>query len=304
VKVLAVVAGLWIAAVASAVPGAGASAGMSGGLRPGVPSVTGVTYCTDGGQPLGMTLFRPPANDRVVPVVLQVHGGAWEHGVRWTSLSQSNALASLVGSGVAVASIDYRLAPADPWPDQIEDVMCAARFLRAHARQFGIDPSRVGAWGSSAGGQLVSLLATAPDISQWKRGQYQGESSSVQAVVDEFGPADLAVSDWGAYVAGVIRTVFHTEPDSSSAVLKAASPLNHVAPGDPPFLILQGTADRIVPADQSERLAQHLAAAHVPAKLVLVNRGMHGLKTSGEHPSPAQLDTDIVSYFVSVLRQH
>jgi acetyl esterase/lipase len=251
-----------------------------------------------------MTLFRPPADDREVPVVLQVHGGAWEHGVRWTSPSQSNVLAGLVGSGVAVASIDYRLAPANPWPDQIEDVMCAARFLRAHAREFGIDPSRIGAWGSSAGGQLVSLLATEPDMPQWKSGQYQGESSSVQAVVDEFGPADLAVSDWGAYVAGVIRTVFHAEPNSSSAILETASPLDYVAPGDPPFLILQGTADRIVPAKQSETLAQHLAAAHVPVKLVLVNGGTHGLETSGEHPSSEQLDADIVSYFVSVLHQH
>jgi acetyl esterase/lipase len=250
-----------------------------------------------------MTLFRPFAEDREVPVVLQVHGGAWEHGMRWTSLSQSNALTGLVGSGVAVASIDYRLAPANPWPDQIEDVMCAVRFLRAHARDLGIDPFRVGAWGSSAGGQLVSLLATAPDMPQWKVGQYQNESSSVQAVVDEFGPADLAVSDWGSYVAGVIRTVFHAQPNRPSVVLETASPLDHVARGDPPFLILQGTKDRIVPAAQSETLAQHLEEAHVPVKLVLVTDGMHGLQTAREHPSSAQLNSDIVSYFVSVLRQ-
>jgi acetyl esterase/lipase len=223
--------------------------------------------------------------------------------MRWTSLSQSNALTGLVRSGIAVASIDYRLAPAHPWPDQIEDVMCAARFLRAHARELGIDPFRLGAWGSSAGGQLVSLLATAPDMQQWKARQYQGESSSVQAVVDEFGPADLAVSDWGSYVAGVIRTVFHSEPSRSSAVLETASPLDHVARGDPPFLILQGTADHVVPADQSLTLAQHLTAAHVAVKLVLVNGGTHGLGTSGEHPSSAQIEAEIVSYFVSVLRQ-
>jgi acetyl esterase/lipase len=251
-----------------------------------------------------MTLFRPPAEDREVPVVVQVHGGAWEHGTRWTSLNQSSALGGLVGSGIAVASIDYRLAPANPWPDQIEDVTCAVRFLRAHAGQLGIDPLRVGAWGSSAGGQLASLLATAPDMQQWKAGPYRGESGAVQAVVDEFGPADLAVSDWGSYVAGVIHTVFHTEPNRSSLVLEAASPLDHVAPGDPPFLILQGTEDHIVPANQSETLAQHLAAAHVPVKLVLVTGGMHGLETSGEHPSSAQLDADIVSYFVRTLRHH
>ena len=303
-KVVVFVASLGTAALASAAPAASASAAMTRGTQAAVSSVTTITYCTDGGQPLGMTLFRPPADDRVVPVVVQVHGGAWEHGTRWTSLSQSSALAGLVGSGIAVASVDYRLAPAHLWPDQIVDVMCAARYLRAHSAVFGIDPLRVGAWGSSAGGQLVSLLGTAPDMPRWEAGQYQGESSSVQAVVDEFGPADLAVSDWGSYVAGVIHTVFHVEPSRSSAFLEAASPLDHVAPGDPPFLILQGTKDHIVPADQSEALAQHLAAAHVPVKLVLVTGGTHGLETSGEHPSAAQLSADIVSYFVGVLRQH
>ena len=149
----------------------------------------------------------------------------------------------------------------------------------------------------------MSLLATAPDMSPWTVGQYHGESSSVQAVVDEFGPSDLAVPDWGSYVAGVIRTVFHVEPNRSSTVLTEASPLEHVEPGDPPFLILQGTDDHIVPADQSETLAQHLAAAHVPVKLVLVTGGTHGLETFGEHPSAEQLNADIVSYFVGVLRQ-
>jgi acetyl esterase/lipase len=250
-----------------------------------------------------MTLFRPSTDDREVPVVVQVHGGAWEHGMRWTSSSQSSALAGLVGSGIAVASIDYRLAPAHPWPAQIEDVMCAVRFLRALAGEFGIDPLRVGAWGSSAGGQLVSLLGTAPDTPMWKVGQYLGASSSVQAVVDEFGPADLAVSDWRSYVAGVVHTVFHTEPNRSSAVLVAASPLDHVAPGDPSFLILQGTDDHVVPAGQSEALARRLTVARVPVKLVLVTGGRHGLGTPGEHPTAAQLDADIVSYFVAVLRQ-
>jgi acetyl esterase/lipase len=289
--------------LALAAPAADARVELTKRGQPAVPSPTTMTYCTDGGQALAMTLFRPPTDDRLVPVVVQVHGGAWEHGTRWTSLSQSSALAGLVGSGIAVASIDYRLAPANPWPDQIEDVTCAVRFLRAHAWKFGIDPLRVGAWGSSAGGQLVSLLATTPETPLWKAGQYQREPSSVQAVVDEFGPADLAVSGWGSYVAGVIHTVFHAKPNGSSAVLEAASPLDHVSPGDPPFLILQGTHDHIVPADQSEALAQHLVAAHVPVKLVLVAGGTHGLETAGEHPSAAQLNADIVSYFVRILRQ-
>jgi dipeptidyl aminopeptidase/acylaminoacyl peptidase len=99
----------------------------------------------------------------------------------------------------------------------------------------------------------------------------------------------------------VIRTVFRVDPGPAASVLGSASPLDHVGPGDPPFLILQGTDDHIVPAYQSEALAQRLAAAHVPVKLVLVIGGGHGLGTPGERPTTDQLNADIVSFLLRTL---
>jgi acetyl esterase/lipase len=258
-----------------------------------------VTYCTDGGRTQTMSLFAPAPTDRPAPVVLQVHGGGWERGERFVDLAQSTTAAQLVAHGMVVASVDYRLAPENPWPDQIIDVKCAVRFLRANALELGIDPNRIAAWGSSAGGQLVSLLAVNDTPAAWDTGAYGDVSSRVDAVVDEFGPADLSAPGWGAYITKIFRTVFGTA-SGSSPVLRGASPVTYVTRGDPPFLILQGTADHIVPVAQSEDLAQRLEADHVPTELDLVARGGHGLDTPGEDPSPGQIDTRIVSFLGEV----
>ena len=256
-----------------------------------------VTYCDEGGQPLDMTLFAPSQAGHPVPAVLQVHGGGWQQGARFSSLEQSTTAADLVNAGFLVASVDYRLAPQNPWPDQIVDVACAVRFLRANATELGIDPNRIAAWGDSAGGQLVSLLGTAVNSPTWDIGPYRDQSSQVDAVVDEFGPTDLTASGWPHYTSEMIRTVF----GASNPVLRAASPLTYVAPGDPPFLILQGTADQIVPPTQSEQLAGALRSAGVPVSLVMVQGGRHGLATPGEDPSPAAISTQITDYFTSAL---
>lgn len=99
----------------------------------------------------------------------------------------------LVARGTLVAAIDYRLAPEYKFPAQIEDVMCAVRFLRAHAADYNLDPDRIGAIGGSAGGHLVALLGTVDTSAPFSQtsGGWNGVSSRVQAVVDLFGPSDL-----------------------------------------------------------------------------------------------------------------
>jgi acetyl esterase/lipase len=260
-----------------------------------------VTYCDEGGQSLDMTLFAPSNAGHPVPAVLQVHGGGWQEGQRLSSLDQSTTAADLVSAGFLVASVDYRLAPQNPWPDQIIDVACAVRFLRANATDLGIDPDRIAAWGDSAGGQLVSLLGTATNAPAWDIGPYGDQSSRVDAVVDEFGPIDLNAPGWPRYTSNMIRTVFGAAPGGTSPALRAASPLTYVAPGDPPFLILQGTVDQIVPPTQSVQFAGALRSAGVPTDLVMVQGGRHGLTTPGQDPSPAAIATQITGYLTSVL---
>jgi acetyl esterase/lipase len=264
----------------------------------GAASTRTVTYCVEGGQPLAMTLFTPGTAGGSDPVVLQVHGGGWQHGGRLLSLSASGAATDLVGAGFVVASIDYRLAPENPWPDQIIDAKCAVRYLRAHAIDLGIDPNQIAALGDSAGGQLVSLLGTTGSSTLWDEGPYANESSAVDAVVDEFGPADLSATGWPVDSVAMIRRAFGAAPGTTSPILAQASPNTHVAAGDPPFLIVQGTDDQVVPVSQSEHFAAQLRAEQVPVDLVLVDGGRHGLETPGEDPSPPAIASLITAYLV------
>jgi acetyl esterase/lipase len=266
-----------------------------------------VTYCHEGGQALTMSLFAPSDTGQPAPVVLQVHGGGWQQGQRWVSLSQSTTATDLVQAGFVVASIDYSLAPAHPWPAQIIDAKCAVRYLRANAATLGLNPGRIAAMGTSAGGQLVSLLGTTgdpgtgSDSTQWDVGPYPNVSSSVSAVVDEFGPADLVATGWPRQTVAMIHTVFGAPPGSTNPVLASASPTLLAAAGDPPFLILQGTSDQVVPETQSRAFAQRLTSVGVPVRLVMVAHGQHGLATTDEYPGPVALSTLIMQFLVQTL---
>jgi acetyl esterase/lipase len=267
-----------------------------------------VEYCRPDGVPLAMDLYVPPAarSERPAPVAMYVHGGGpWGdrkmHGLGARQANHEGALfiplqEKLNSQGVVVASIDYRLSPGTPWPAQIEDAKCAVRFLRTHAADLGIDPSRIGVWGSSGGGHLVSLLGLTGPKDGFDHGQYLNQSSAVQAVVDMFGPSDLNDLDDSDPFG---RFILQIALGSSAEVRRSASPITYVAPDAPPFLILHGTEDTMVPPHQSAELAQHLHAAGVPATLIEVEGAEHGLTTPGQQPSPGELTATIIDFLTT-----
>src|SRR5712692_6733292 len=164
--------------------------GRSRGLRSGgrTDRAGKLTSCTVGRVALTMNVWLPQGGTTPHPLAVMVHGGGWEHGDAGPSNRLSLVESGLVGKGFVVASVNYRLAPQYVWPAQIEDVKCAIRYLRASAATYGIDPTRIGVWGGSAGGHLVAMLGTAGPSAGYDVGQYLDQSSAVQAVVDEWGP--------------------------------------------------------------------------------------------------------------------
>jgi acetyl esterase/lipase len=145
-------------------------------LPAGLKVVRNVEFARPEGQPQTLDLYLPEhASKSPPPVVMWVHGGGWKNGSKdrcpgvW-----------LVPKGFAVASINYRLIPAQ-WPAQMEDCRAAVRWLRAHQSEYGIDASRMAVWGGSAGGHLAALMGTLPAT----------PDERVQAVIDWYGPADL-----------------------------------------------------------------------------------------------------------------
>jgi acetyl esterase/lipase len=272
-----------------------------------------VTYCTEHGTKLAMDLYAPLAGAaRPAPAVLYVHGGGFALGNRRLG-GLGGGLANAAGAlapqlravlnrrGFLVASIDYRLPPLSPWPAQLQDARCAVRFLRAQAGALGIDPGRIGAWGSSAGGTLVALLGLAGPQTSLDADQPAVQASTVQAVADLFGAADL--SDLGDSTL-FARTVARIALGGSPRVRRAASPLTYVpagpqaAAGVPPFLLLHGTDDQDMPPRHAQELARRLAAAGAPVRLVLVQGAAHGLNSPGQRPTPDQL-TELVADFLT-----
>jgi acetyl esterase/lipase len=240
-----------------------------------------VTYCTAAGEALKMDLFLPQSSDGPFPVVVYIHGGSWVGGDKFEVGLAGDELAR---KGYVVAAINYRLGPKHKWPAQIQDTKCAVRYLRASAAQYNLDPNRIAAWGSSAGGHLAALLGLADTSAGFDAGQYLDRSSRVQAVVDMFGPTDLNAYDPDNYSRGIGQSVFgvtHDEPQGRD-LLRRASPVTYAGSSSGvPFLILHGDKDSLVPLSQSEALYDRLKAAGTPAELVVVQNGEHGFRPTG-----------------------
>lgn len=214
-----------------------------------------------------MLLYHPVTVPKEpVPVVVYFHGGGWEQGTPFIAPGTQigDVESDLVNHGWDFATVQYRLAPRWSWPAQIIDAKCALRYLRASAAFLHIDPTHIGVIGDSAGGQLAAMAGRADPTAGFDVGQYVDRSSAVQAVVDEYGPADLAAPDWQSspIAANVNQAVFGVAPGGDTAALSAASPVSYLGQGAPPFLVVQGAEDTVVPPAQSVELVDRLTGAH------------------------------------------
>jgi acetyl esterase/lipase len=239
-------------------------------LPPPAPRPT-VAYagCTvsviPGYRPLHLDLHLPEG-DGPFPTVLWVHGGGWLEGSRiWLpdTIAPFGLHERLLARGYAVADVDYRLVLEAQYPAQLVDVQAAIRWLRHHAVTLKLDPARFATLGESAGGHLAAMAALTGE----------GETG-IQAVVDWYGASDLDFRD-------------HDDPTTSPALLlggaigerrdfaRWASPLHRVRPGAPPFLLMHGVNDQLVPYEQSVRMAEALRAQGVRADLYPVDGAGH-----------------------------
>ena len=254
-------------------------------------------------------ITEPPVLRGRAPVAVYVHGGSWVSGDYDTGGFIVNQIGpALAAQGFVVVSVNYHLGPSGPWPAQIEDVKCAIRFLRANAAALDVNPAEIGAWGQSAGGHLVGLLATASPAVGWDVGPYKAQSSRIQAVVDMAGPSDLLTmgdqGDSGLVQDSFISLLGAVPPPRLGAALTAASPVTYVAKGDPPFLILHSDNDRIVYPQQSQELSWDLSANDVPNQLIMVKGAGHEFDQAGGSPNPAQITASVVNFLVQHLEPH
>ena len=249
--------------------------------------IDNVPYCTVDGDPLTMDLYFPKnTNQRPAPIVLNVHGGSWSAGDKKGN-ETSRDIPELVARGYIVAAVNYRHAPAHKFPAQIQDIKCAVRFLRAHATLYHIDPNRIGAFGCSAGGHLVSMLGVADKSAGYDDGgEYANYSSRVQAVVAMSAPTDLTLYD--ASRLDMLERVFGAK-SMTDTILAKYSPINYITQNAPPFLIIGGDHDVVVPLRQSQELYIQFQAQSHNAQLVVVQNGDHCLLSQDMTMTPSRL---------------
>jgi acetyl esterase/lipase len=214
--------------------------------------------------------------DAGAPVLLQIHGGAWVMGQK---LGQAHPLmAHLAERGWVCVTINYRLSPRSTWPDHIVDVKRAIAWVKATIVDHGGDPGFVAVTGGSAGGHLASLAALTPGLADYQPG-FEDADTRVHAAVPFYGVYDFAGGSSRAHRGLqrlLARRVLKTSPDDDRANWELASPVSHVGPDAPPFFVLHGTNDTVVPVEAAREFTARLrAVASRPVVYAELPRAQH-----------------------------
>lgn len=262
--------------------------------RVDVRTVADLVFSRVGGAKRLADFYIPAAARSAPPVVIWLHGGGWRFGDRHLA---PNLAEFSQNSGLAVVSIEYRLSDEAKFPAAVEDVKTAVRWVRSVAQGLGLDGDHIGLWGSSAGAHLASCAALSLEDA-FRNDEHPAYSSAVQAVVDGYGPTNFARidgdraalsspgTDAESLAIGNVLPAGH--PDSfesrflgapvslSLKEVDLADPVHYVRSGCPPFLILHGEADSLIPCRQSQYLFDAMSAAGNEATLILFEKLQHG----------------------------
>lgn len=244
-----------------------------------------IAYVPDGDVAQRLDLYLPEKTpDKPLSLIVHIHGGGWVGGNKFPC-----PVAAMVLKGYAVASVEYRFSQKAIFPAQIQDCQAAIRWLRAHGKEYHFDNGHVGVVGGSAGGHLSALVGTAGGKKAFAMiGGNEEQSDRVQAVCDIFGPADFGTVVQQAADDKNVKNIFefNTPKDPYSSLIgaklddktktDAVSPVHYVSEDNPPFLILHGTHDTLVPYAQSEEFAAALKGKGVEVWLQKLPGSGHG----------------------------
>lgn len=254
-------------------------------LPAGIRMEKDISYIPNGDVSQKLDLYLPETpSEKPLPLIVHIHGGGWRGGSKFPC-----PVTSMVLNGYVVASVEYRFSQKAVFPVQIQDCQAAIRWLRAHAKDYHIDAEKVGVVGGSAGGHLSALAGTAGGKKAFTMiGGNEEQSDRVQAVCDIYGPADFSTVVRQAAEDTKVKNIFqfNTQSDPYSSLIgttlddklkaDAVSPVHYVSSDNPPFLILHGTHDALVPLAQSEQLAAALKEKGVPVWLQRLPGSGHG----------------------------
>ena len=236
-----------------------------------------IVYDRGGNVDLKLDLALPATGDGPFPAIICLHGGGWQAGHR-ASPEMVLLTKLLAQHGFAAVTVSYRLAPKDKYPAQIHDVKAAVRWVRANAKTYKIDPDHIGAIGFSAGGHLVSLLATTDKNDGLEGdGGNREQSSRIQAAVNYFGPTDMTKKDWDQaiedkFFVPTLGGTFEKQPE----LYKRFSPASFATKDYPPMLFQHGEKDELVAVRHSRDMAEQLKGLGIESHAEIYAGAGHG----------------------------
>jgi acetyl esterase/lipase len=223
-----------------------------------------VVYARPGGVSLPLDVYRPPSIGKNRPAVILIHGGGFTKGDK---AALGPAGARLAARGWVAFSVNYRLGPQFHFPAGHEDVRTAVRWIRKHARSYGVDRRRIGALGSSAGANLAATLGT------WGSGS-RNRASRVAAYVSWSGPMDLSLRSRQLDVTSFVHPYLGCSLADCPERWADASPITHIDRTDAPAFLAQSVRE-IVPVENATTMADRLRAVGVPVTLRLLPGSRH-----------------------------
>jgi len=227
-----------------------------------------------------LDIYLPPNAGSANPLVIWVHGGAWNHNDKYADMSyMKNTIKSIVEKGYALASIDYRQSSTAIFPAQIQDCIQAVEFLNSNASKYKLDKNKFVLMGFSAGGHLASLMALSNNnnVTEFYPA-LKKPSFKIKAVLDFYGPSDflLFFSNLDpTKVDNPIAQLLGASPLTRPDISKLASPVTYVDKNDPPFFIVHGEKDPDVATAQAYLLKSYLDLAGVKNELTIVKDAPH-----------------------------
>lgn len=232
-------------------------------VKPAIPETIhefkNIEYKQIDGHSLMLDVYQLKNLKQPRPCLIFIHGGGWKGGNRGDYLRY---LVDFAEQGYVTVTVTYRLSKAAIFPAAVNDVKCAVKWIRAHAKEYLINPNKLAVIGGSAGGHLSTMVGYSPDEPMFEECDVDSVSSRVQAVVNLYGAVDLT-TDFARNNPLTHKFLGHKYSEAPD-IYKKASPLTYITADDPPTLIFHGTLDKIVPVGQSDSLKIKLDAAGVP----------------------------------------
>lgn len=240
-----------------------------------------------------MDIYLPPKDDKPTPVVINIHGGGWNHGVK----ESQTGFSTFFKAGFAVANIEYRLTGQATAPAAVEDARCALIYLIKNAPALNIDVNKIVVMGGSAGGHLALLAGLLGNNHIFDTHCKGVENIKVAAIIDKYGVTDIWENGNGKVLKSKSARNWLGDKAADKDFVTSVSPINYVDKNSPPVFIVHGDADPTVPYQQSVNLHKMLVAAGVKTEFITVEGGLHG---KFEKEKNSEINKAIMAFIKSI----